>query len=351
MARNRAGATHRGANAPAIVLSRSFSPTDTPPTPYDMEASVQQAVELGFPDADTMEARFFFERVSLQHASEYFGTLGNGETLMGVHRAMLFDRKMQALLLENIGLFELQFRAQYSRSLSVRHGAFAHRNPSNFRNQSHFDEFLRLYGEELSRQVRSRNGHVVSAIGRWGDAPTWLAVEIMSFGTLSKLYGNTRDNRVRDDVCNSFGVARETLESWTRALTVARNKCAHFSRLFGRPLTSRPRQIRGVGCDNGSAFYLFLVLGRLLSGSQLFESDPTLCYWLAMVEDVANLIYRFGDVAFSCGVPTNWNELLLLPEVVGGEGGMLPQVCDDRTMRVEMGFSLEGNATPMSVNR
>ncbi|MEI4907989.1 Abi family protein, partial [Klebsiella pneumoniae] len=91
----------------------------------------------------------------------------------------------------------LQFRAQYSYALSAERGAFAHRNPRNFKNPDYFDSFLASYQKEFNRQLRNRNREISRAYEEYGDAPTWLAVEIMSFGTLSMLFKNTRSAKVR----------------------------------------------------------------------------------------------------------------------------------------------------------
>ena len=61
------------------------------------------------------------------------------------------------MLIEYIGLFELQFRAQYSYWMSEKRGSFAHRDLSNFKKPDLFDNFLRRYQNEFSRQLRKGN--------------------------------------------------------------------------------------------------------------------------------------------------------------------------------------------------
>ena len=163
---------------------------------------------------------------------------------MRVHQAMTLDRRFQAVLLEYIGLFELQFRAQYSQELARVGGAFAHRDEENFKSPEHYREFVGDYQRELNRQLNAGNRHVMALMGRYGELPIWDAVEVMSFGTLSKMYKNTRSKAVRFVVADSFGVRHEMLESWMQSIAYARNRCAHFGRLLGTTLSAPPKRLR-----------------------------------------------------------------------------------------------------------
>ena len=312
---DRTGGSRRktGIKPPVVHFHETFLPKSAAPAPFDIHDLRKHALDRGFQDGDTEQAEHFLNRISYQHASGYFSLFedGNGgisddASLMKLHRVILFDRKLQVLLMEYIGLFELQFRAQYSYLLSMERGAFAHRNPKNFKEQKHFATFLKRYSEEFNRQMKNRNREIVSAYEKYGDAPTWLAVEIMSFGTLSMLYRNTRSRSVRDNVAASFGVTHDELASWTRAISAVRNQCAHFGQLCGRTLISRPKKVAGVEGDNGNPFYITIVLEKLLSSRSFFADDASLSYELLMFRDVLQLFSDYSDVLEICRIPGNW---------------------------------------------
>lgn len=63
--------------------------------------------------------------------------------------------------------------------------------------------------------------------------PVWKTLEVVSFGTLSKLFCLFKDNRLKKQVAREFGLPQYTyLESWIRCITVLRNCCAnHHQRL------------------------------------------------------------------------------------------------------------------------
>ena len=58
--------------------------------------------------------------------------------------------------------------------------------------------------------------------------PIWKTMEVVSFGTLSKLYCNFSDVDVKKAVAHSFGLPQYLyLETWTKCIAVLRNLCAH----------------------------------------------------------------------------------------------------------------------------
>lgn len=341
MRTDRTGGIRRkgGVKPPVAHFSSDFSPLSEPPVPFDMSELRMHASARGFVDGDTPQADYMLNRISYQHASSYFGMLEDADgnlpdraAMSKVHRIIIFDRKLQAHLMEYIGLFELQFRAQYSYRLSMEKGAFAHRSPRNFKDARHYESFLKRYEEEFNRQLRSGNADLAAAYERYGDAPIWMAVEIMSFGTLSMLYGNTKSKAVRRGVAASFGVDAETLASWSRAVASVRNQCAHFGRVLGRNLVSRPKTIPGIACDNGNPFYILLVLAKLLGDDGFFTNDMSLSYGLMMLGSVASLLCEFNDVCDVCGIPGNWLHLLFAEEVMGQKVEKIP---DESTIKTK----------------
>lgn len=316
---DRAGGTsRRSGNPPAVHFSTHFTPKSEPPTPLSVSELAKLAVAEGFSDGGTAAAEYFLNRISYQHVSEYFDLFGEGvhRSLHDVHRVILFDRKLQSIILEYIGLFELQFRAQYSYAMSLERGAFAHRNPRNYKDLGHFEDFLKKYEDEFKRQVRNSRS-VAQLYEEYGDVPLWKAVEFMSFGTLSMLYQNTRSRQVRTSVSDSFDVTRRELESWMRALAAVRNRCAHFNRLCGRPLERRPVSIQGITSDNGSFFYAILILEKLLSTSTVFMDDTSLCYGVAFYRRIVQLFSDYRDLLPRCGVPDDWYDLMSREDLIG----------------------------------
>lgn len=72
--------------------------------------------------------------------------------------------------------------------------------------------------------------------------PVWKTLEVVSFGTLSKLFCLFKDNRLKKQVAKEFGLPQYTyLESWIRCITVLRNCCAHHARIWNRRFALKPQ--------------------------------------------------------------------------------------------------------------
>ena len=327
MSNDRTGGSRRKARVkpPVVSFSEQFSPKSPPPDPFDQGSLGAHAVARGFQDGDTIPAEDILSKIGYQHASAYFdlfklpdGSIESDASMRVLHQCVVFDRKLQSLMMEYIGLFELQFRAQYSYFMSNERGAFAHRNPKNFKDGKNFEAFLHRYGAEFNRQLRKGNPDIRRAFDDYGDAPVWLAVEIMSFGTLSMLFKNTKSKAVRKGVAASFGATPEEFESWIYALSAVRNTCAHFGRLCGTKLTARPKMVPGLGhLDNGTVFYAILVLQHLLSKRTVYVEDTSTAYDMAMLRDFAQLFTDFSHVTERCGIPKDWVAHLFSRECTG----------------------------------
>ncbi|WP_193763005.1 Abi family protein [Micrococcus sp. FDAARGOS_333] len=97
--------------------------------------------------------------------------------------------------------------------------------------------------EYLREENRARGQFVDHFRRRYGPSlPVWVATEVMSFGTLTRLYA-LMPRRDREVLAGRFqvllGDGREddgTLGKWLSALRLVRNICAHHGRLWNRTL-------------------------------------------------------------------------------------------------------------------
>lgn len=309
-------------NPSAIIISREFSPSATPPTPLDLAGMVSRAKSNGFYDADAGASRYLLGRVSFQHMCDYFDSVmacdeDVPKSVKEAHRLMTIDRKYQLILFEYIGLFELQFRSVYAREMSLRYGAFAHRNPKLFKRQDYFDGFLREYAVPLRRIAKGKPCRQKRHIAEYGDMPIWEAVEEIILGTLSKLYKNTRSAAVRDAVAKSFACERDVFESWTSCLTVVRNQIAHFGPLLGRKLAIQPKKMPEVEADNTNPFFVALMLMRMLRTNMHFEGEIDLLFSVQLCLNVHRIFSQNRRELKALGVPDDWEAIMTSPDVSG----------------------------------
>ena len=66
--------------------------------------------------------------------------------------------------------------------------------------------------------------------------PIWVAVEVLSFGTISKMYSKWKDKKVKEQVSNSFEIFKNytNAKDIIKTLSYLRNLCAHQTRIWNR---------------------------------------------------------------------------------------------------------------------
>lgn len=286
-----------------------------------VEGMVSRASKAGFRNSDSPYTRFLFGRYSYQHLSEYYpAVLGNDAVpadFRNLYLVMQLDHDYQAILLRYIGMFELQLRARYSMEMSVKYGAFAHRKPSCFKNQRYYDKFLREYAKVHEACLSHSSSRAAKDIASYGDMPIWEAVEEMPFGMISRLFKNTKNRQIKEAVARSFGVDQSSFANWLSALTVVRNRCAHFGKLLGSDLAIVPRAIENVSVDNRNPFFIALLLMHLLRTNAPLPNALTMPQVL-IATDLYTVMSRYdAAIRDACGIPSNWTQLLGDPDVGG----------------------------------
>jgi abortive infection bacteriophage resistance protein len=154
-----------------------------------------------------------------------------------------FDRELRLLLFDIIERIEIGLRTKMIYHLSHEYGAWWFQNPELFINSMAFIRTLSSLGEELER---SKEIFIKEHFSRYKTdfrfPPAWKTLEIMTFGSLSKLYGNLKPTvRSKDIIAAELNTVNHTfLPSWLLSITQIRNICAHHGRLWNKNLPGRP---------------------------------------------------------------------------------------------------------------
>ena len=65
--------------------------------------------------------------------------------------------------------------------------------------------------------------------------PTWMSLEVVSFGTLSRIYKLLDKSPEKKQIALAFGIGNdEIFANWLHAFSNLRNCCAHHSRIWNR---------------------------------------------------------------------------------------------------------------------
>ncbi|HOG73259.1 MAG TPA: Abi family protein, partial [Tenuifilaceae bacterium] len=66
--------------------------------------------------------------------------------------------------------------------------------------------------------------------------PSWMMLEVSSFGTLSSLYNYLHPSWDKREIAKHFGLADKVFSSWLHSIVYLRNICAHHARLWNREM-------------------------------------------------------------------------------------------------------------------
>lgn len=153
----------------------------------------------------------------------------------------ILDRKLRIIVFDALEKIEIALRTQIIYQYSMTHGAQWFEDPKCFRKAKMFQNDLENLDKEIKRSQEEFIKHYKLKYTNPTRPPAWMALEVSTLGTLSKIYDNLNISTEKKKVSQHFGVGHPfVLESWMKTFSHARNICAHHSRLWNRPLTIIP---------------------------------------------------------------------------------------------------------------
>jgi len=214
---------------------------------------ISQLKGRGLIISDEAVAEYFLQNISYYRLAGYWWPMQADKTLHtfkprstfeNIIAIYNFDRELRLLLFDVIERIEIGFRTKLIYHLSHETSPWWFEDASLFRNAAEHTESLLTIDREL-RQTKEvfikehyRRYHTDTR-----RPPAWKTLEVVSFGVLSKLYGNLKNTMVsKDAIAAELGTVNHTyLPSWLQAIAQIRNICAHHGRLWNKNLPGRPK--------------------------------------------------------------------------------------------------------------
>lgn len=235
------------------------------------------------------------------------GRFTPGTTFDDIWETYQFDGELRDWVWRVISPIEIKARTLFAYHMAMECGVVAHEDNRYFKNTMAHAKSMESLTREKNRALRDGVPCVVHNIDKYGDLPIWAAVEIMSMGTLSQLYGNldAAKSNVAKLVANGFGVKPFILRSWLRHLTYIRNICGHHSRLYNRVVTVRPNLLRAdARYDGKKEFPTLLVLKRMYE-----KSWPA--KWGCLTGQIVEVVRAHPSVSLKpMGFPEDWETVI-----------------------------------------
>jgi abortive infection bacteriophage resistance protein len=154
-----------------------------------------------------------------------------------------FDKDLRKLVLNELEKIEVAIRAKMIYILSHKYGPFWFQDLTIFKNPVEHSNTITNINKEFIRSdeefIRAFKNKYIEPL-----PPSWIILEIASFGSLSRLYQNLSPSREKRDIAHHFGFADGVFQTWLHSIVYLRNVCAHHSRLWNRVLQITPQNPR-----------------------------------------------------------------------------------------------------------
>jgi len=222
--------------------------------PLRINQQIDQLINRGLSILDIDLAHHFLSHISYYRLAGYwwpmqaepkenhiFKPKSNFEDVISLYN---FDRELRVIIFDAIEKIEISLRTKLIYHLSHEFGPGWFQKLEIFQNVPEAVKTLAVLEEEL---VRSKDIFIKSHKAKHKDdlrfPPSWKTLELTSFGALSKIYGNLKnDVTSKDIIAKKLGLVNHTfLPSWLQSLAQIRNYCAHHSRLWNKNLPGRPK--------------------------------------------------------------------------------------------------------------
>ena len=179
-----------------------------------------------------------------------------GTTLENILTARDLDDECSSVLLPGLLHIERAIRSRFAYFAAMRlgGGGFYLNRSGYLPAMPECEKHIEKVGGEL-RRARAATVARYAAGDDLSAVPIWVAVELLSFGTVSKMIEYVADKRAAKDVADSLGLPWEGFTSTIHSLAVLRNTCAHHGQLWHRrrtvsaPFPVKQRALWPTGVD------------------------------------------------------------------------------------------------------
>lgn len=232
-----------------------------PPLTYQAQAELWKS--RGLVIDDESRAIHYLANISYYRLSAYalpfqtkkdvFDAGTNFNQLLNLY---LFDRELRLLVFNAIERLEVSIRARMIYELAHKYGSHWQDNatifkaPYRIKNRKTGDYFTVDVFSEVQDMIgrTSREKHPETFIKHYKNTyskpvnpPSWMCLEVLTLGQLSKLYNGLKDNKDKAMIATVFGVHHTVFKSWLHTLTYVRNICGHHGRLWNREVAIEPQ--------------------------------------------------------------------------------------------------------------
>lgn len=217
--------------------------------PLTVQAQVERLIARGMHVDEPALAEAHLAAVNYYRMSAFWradrledGSFRAGTTFANAVERYDYDRLLRALVFDGVELVEVMLRSRIGNALAIRGGVYVHETDACRAKAFVGDDRGKWVNNLWAETRRSREQFVAHYKERYLEyprLPVFVASEVMSFGTLSRLFEQLA-TEYRSDIAGPFGLAHQVLGKWIHSLVYVRNVTAHHGRLWNRTLSIQP---------------------------------------------------------------------------------------------------------------
>ncbi len=161
-----------------------------------------------------------------------------------------FDAQLRVIIFEAIASIEIAFKAFLNYTMTMKYGSHWYLDSSLFKSEfvsnldpnyeSGYEKFIYKLTKECTE---SHENFVRKYRFLYTDPllpPSWIVLEIMSFGMSCILYQNISNTEARSEVSANFKINQKIFGTWLFNLSYVRNQCAHHQKIMERTFMFPP---------------------------------------------------------------------------------------------------------------
>lgn len=161
-----------------------------------------------------------------------------------------FDQELSKMIFSMISKIEVALRVRLVEALLSYGDALILQDSSIFKDKKMYWQNMSTIASEIARSNDVFIKHNFDK--HEGEVPVWAVVEVLSFGTLSKIIKNLKTGtgsaysilvnnyKYTSKKGNLVNPSQKMFSSWVQSVAVLRNMCAHNSRIYNRTIHTTP---------------------------------------------------------------------------------------------------------------
>ena len=226
-----------------------------------------------------------------------------------------FDSKLRSLILDALEKIEISISTHISYYMCNTVGPYWYEDFDNYQcEKESFDNTIAIINEELKKSSNKKNKILKDFHNKYSNEnpPFWMVDQFLAFGQISHIFSYLKKED-KQRIAMAFEMNIKFFQSSLHVLSYIRNICAHYSRLYDKKISIKPKNI---ALYNTSLDCFSVKFGRT---DRLYPIFYIISLYLLVIDPkskfctlIKNLIDKYKELSEDkinykdMGFPENW---------------------------------------------